>query len=59
MQGENLKLLWYRKALWILLSHENPVEVECRAKETEHGPYESVTENVLQTVDIKNERTKK
>lgn len=44
-QGENLERLWYRKALWILLAHENPVEVECRAKETQHGPYESKIED--------------
>lgn len=44
VRGENLELMWYRKALWILLAHENPIEIECRAKETQHGPYESVME---------------
>lgn len=48
MTGENLERLWYRKALWILLAHENPVEIECRAKETEYGPYESKLEDALQ-----------
>lgn len=47
-KGENLELLWYRKALWILLAHENPIEIACRAKETQHGPYVNESAQVEQ-----------
>lgn len=41
MSGEYLSPCAWRSAFWTLVLHENPIELEFRAKETFYGPYES------------------
>lgn len=58
--SENLNVRGFRFAFWEMLECEQPVELPRRTFETQfEGPHKSVTENVLQTVEFKNERTQK